>query len=165
VLTPPDLPVLAPAAVEDVGVGRKVADVALKFQGIPYVYGGNTIFGFDCSGFTKAMYSLAGVSIPRVAQDQFGYGRPVLREDIQPGDLVFFGTGPDNISHVGMAIGDGKFVHAPRTGLDITTTSLDSDYYSARFQGARRPYAQTLLAGSGTPATTASTGSSEHNAY
>ncbi len=131
---------------EDVTVGRRVAEFARKFEGIPYVYGGNTIFGLDCSGFTKVAYFLAGVSIPRVAQDQFSYGREVPREQLQPGDLVFFGTGPDNVGHVGMYIGDNRFVHAPRTGLSIMTTSLEESYYAGRYQGARRPYQQTLVA-------------------
>lgn len=144
--TAPAADIPATPVEEDVTVGRRVAEFAQKFQGIPYVYGGNTIFGLDCSGFTKVAYYLAGVSIPRVAQDQFNFGREVPREALQPGDLVFFGTGPDNVGHVGMFIGDSKFVHAPRTGLAIMTSSLDETYYAGRYQGARRPYQQVLVA-------------------
>lgn len=151
--TTPATDIPATEMVEDVTVGLRVADFAQKFQGIPYVYGGNTIFGLDCSGFTRVAYYLAGVSIPRVAQDQFNHGREIAREELKPGDLVFFGTGPDNVGHVGMYIGDSKFVHAPRTGLSITTTSLDETYYAGRYQGARRPYQQVLVAHTRQPET------------
>ena len=110
--TAPTADIPATPVEEDVTVGLRVADFARKFEGIPYVYGGNTIFGLDCSGFTRVAYYLAGVSIPRVAQDQFNFGREVPRDSLKPGDLVFFGTGPDNVGHVGMYIGDDKFVHA-----------------------------------------------------
>lgn len=110
---------------------------ALSFRGTPYIWGGEGRGGFDCSGFTQFIYGKRGVTIPRTAKQQFGAGTPVARNDLKKGDLVFFNTrGP--ISHVGMYIGNGKFVHAANRRRGVTVDSLGSAYYSKRYAGARR---------------------------
>jgi len=121
-------------------VGLKVVEFALKFQGIPYKYGGTTVFGFDCSGFVQAMYRLVGVTLPRTAADQFHCGQAIDKNLLQPGDLVFFSYRNRRIGHVGIYVGDDDFLHAPRTGTSISISSLTESYYSSHFQGARRPY-------------------------
>jgi cell wall-associated NlpC family hydrolase len=97
---------------------------ALEFAaaqlGTPYLWGGNGPGGFDCSGLTKAAYASAGVSLPRVAQDQFSHGPPVPGDStVIPGDLVFFGSGPDGVDHVGIYVGYGLMVDAPHTGAVV----------------------------------------------
>ncbi len=92
----------------------------------------------DCSGFVRAVYNLCGVNIPRSSRDQFKVGDSVGREDLRDGDLVFFGSSEGSISHVGIYVGNGRFVHAPRRGDEIKTTLLDDPFFAKRFIGARR---------------------------
>ena len=93
---------------------------ALSLLGTPYVWGGESKHGFDCSGLVQYSYSLAGVGLPRVAQDQYDAGPPVPPGSVVvPGDLVFFGSGPDDVHHVGMFVGDGLMVDAPCTGAVV----------------------------------------------
>ncbi|MHB1651170.1 MAG: C40 family peptidase [Desulfitobacteriaceae bacterium] len=110
---------------------------ALSLQGIPYVFGGTSRNGFDCSGFTQYVYSNSGVSLPRTSYSQFGVGSAVSRDQLQPGDLVFFTTYTKGASHVGIYIGGGRFVHASDSG--VRTTSLSESYYASRYVGGRRP--------------------------
>ncbi|MGB9587905.1 MAG: C40 family peptidase, partial [Armatimonadota bacterium] len=110
---------------------------ALGWLGTRYVWGGTSTKGVDCSGLTQSLYKSQGIKLPHNAKAQFKLGKPVPRDALIPGDLVFFNTrGP--LTHVGMYIGDGKFVHAanPRRGVRID--SLSSRYYSSRYAGARR---------------------------
>ena len=109
-----------------------------KFIGIPYKYGGSTTNGFDCSGFTQYIYSEYGFSIPHNAQSQFSYGQLVEKAELVKGDLVFFGTSSSNISHVGIYIGGNDFVHARSTGRPLGINSLNEDYYTRMFVGAKR---------------------------
>ena len=123
----------------DRDMGAIAARTAERFVGIPYRWGGNTVVdGMDCSGFARAVYNLCGVSIPRTSREQFRTGDTVAREDLRDGDLVFFGTSEQSINHVGIYIGDGKFVHAPRRGDDIKISSLDESYFAKKFMGGRR---------------------------
>jgi len=92
----------------------------------------------DCSGFVRAVYNLCGLSIPRTSRDQYRAGDAVSRQDLQDGDLVFFGASADKINHVGIYVGGGKFVHAPRRGEEIRVTSVDENYFDKRYVGARR---------------------------
>jgi cell wall-associated NlpC family hydrolase len=102
-----------------------VSDV-MGFLGVPYVWGGESSQGFDCSGLVQAVYSEAGVSLPRVAQSQYDAGPAVSPgQAVVPGDLVFFGTGPEDVSHVGMYVGDGLMVDAPHTGADVRFDRVD----------------------------------------
>jgi cell wall-associated NlpC family hydrolase len=109
---------------------------ALSLQGVPYVFGGTTRSGFDCSGFTKYVFEGSGISLPRTSYAQFDAGTAVKKDQLQPGDLVFFSTYAKGASHVGIYIGGGSFVHASNSG--VRTTSLSDSYYSARYLGARR---------------------------
>jgi cell wall-associated NlpC family hydrolase len=120
-------------------MGAIAARTAERFVGIPYRWGGeNVVDGMDCSGFVRAVYNLCGLSIPRTSRDQFKAGDPVTRDDLQDGDLVFFGSSNDQINHVGIYVGSGRFVHAPRRGEEIKVSTVDESYFEKRFIGARR---------------------------
>lgn len=120
-------------------LGYIAARTAERFVGIPYQWGGTTVVdGMDCSGFTKAVYSLCGVNIPRTSREQFKAGNPISKGELNDGDLVFFGSSETSISHVGIYVGNGKFVHAPKRGEEIKVTSIDESYFERRFVGARR---------------------------
>jgi peptidoglycan DL-endopeptidase CwlO len=109
--------------------------IALQYLGVPYVWGGaSPATGFDCSGFVMFVYAQLGVSLPHNAAAQYGYGTPVPRDQLQPGDLVFF----DGLGHVGLYIGNGQFVHAPHTGDVVKISSLSDSWYAAMYVGARR---------------------------
>jgi cell wall-associated NlpC family hydrolase len=120
-------------------MGFIVARTAERFVGIPYRWGGeNVVDGMDCSGFVRAVYNLCGVSIPRTSREQYKAGESVTRSTLLDGDLVFFGSAEDKINHVGIYVGNGKFVHAPRRGEEIRITSIEDSYFDKRFIGARR---------------------------
>jgi cell wall-associated NlpC family hydrolase len=110
-----------------------VVGIAMRYLGVPYVWGGSSPSGFDCSGLVSYVFAQIGVSLPHSSYAQFGIGTPVSIGELQPGDLVFF-TGA---SHVGIYIGGGQFIHAPHTG-DVVKISSLSGYYSSNFAGARR---------------------------
>lgn len=109
---------------------------ALSLQGVPYVFGGTSRSGFDCSGYTQYVFKSSGISLPRTSSEQFNSGSKVSREQLQSGDLVFFTTYAKGPSHVGIYIGGGSFVHASNSGVRIT--SLSESYYAGRYVGARR---------------------------
>ncbi len=120
-------------------MGTIAARTAERFVGIPYQWGGNNVVeGMDCSGFVRAVYNLCGVNIPRSSKDQFKVGESIGREDLKDGDLVFFGSSEEAISHVGIYVGGGRFVHAPRRGDEIKVTALDDVYFTRKYIGARR---------------------------
>jgi cell wall-associated NlpC family hydrolase len=112
--------------------------VAAQYLGTPYHFGGDTPqTGFDCSGLMQWSYAHVGISIPRVTYDQIDVGVPVDREQLVPGDLVFFQENGD-VHHVGMYLGGGRFLEAPHTGDVVKVASLDEPYYAAQFAGGRR---------------------------
>ena len=111
-----------------------VVGIALSMLGTPYVWGGSAPGGFDCSGLVMWAYAQVGVSLPHSSYAQYGYGVPVSRDQLQPGDLVFF----DGLGHVGIYIGGDQFVHAPHTGDVVKISSLDEAWYAATYVGARR---------------------------
>jgi len=115
-----------------------VCELARSFQGVPYRYGGTTPDGFDCSGLVCYVYAEAGIELPRTARQQSRAGRRVRRSGLLPGDLVFFRTHGDGVSHVGIYVGRGLFVHAPSTGKTVRTDSLDDPWWSRRFVTGRR---------------------------
>lgn len=126
-------------AKDNTGMGAIAARTAERFVGIPYRWGGNNVVdGMDCSGFVRAVYNLCGLSIPRTSRDQFKAGDSVIKEDLKDGDLIFFGSSADKINHVGIYVGGGKFVHAPRQGEEIRITAVNDSYFEKRFVGARR---------------------------
>jgi cell wall-associated NlpC family hydrolase len=127
------------------GAHADAVSVALKYLGVPYVWGGEDPSGFDCSGLTSYVYREIGISIPRTSREQYRVGAFIAASELdklQPGDLVFFGYGgdPDRVHHVGMYVGDGDFIHAPGTGDRVSVTSLTARI-TARgdYVGAVRP--------------------------
>ncbi|MDT8717295.1 C40 family peptidase [Clostridium sp. 19966] len=112
---------------------NSVVSFAEQFLNVPYVYGGSSPSGFDCSGLMQYVYAHFGVDLPRVAQDQAGVGTAVSKDALQPGDLVFFGSA-GNITHVGMYVGGGSFIEAPYTGANVRISDLSyrSNYVCAR---------------------------------
>jgi cell wall-associated NlpC family hydrolase len=113
---------------------------ALGFLGVPYKRGGNSAAtGFDCSGFVKATYEKTiGLILPRKASQQAAATEQIDKSDLQPGDLVFFNTMRRAFSHVGIYIGEGKFIHAPKPGAEVRVDDLGKSYWSRHFDGARR---------------------------
>lgn len=118
--------------------GEQAAVVAVRQIGVPYVYGGSTTRGFDCSGLVQYAWSAAGKRIPRTTTDQWRKLTPVRNQDMRVGDLLFFKI-DGQISHVGLYLGDRRFVHAPSSGRDVTVASLDTEFYQRTFVRAARP--------------------------
>ncbi|WP_207895049.1 C40 family peptidase [Tepidimonas ignava] len=121
-------------------VATQLIDTALGLVGVPYRMGGSSPqAGFDCSGFVRYVYAnTLGLMLPRRAVEQAQAAQPVARDQLQPGDLVFFNTMRRAFSHVGVYLGDGKFVHAPNKGDRVKVSSLDDRYWARRYNGARR---------------------------
>lgn len=119
---------------------QDVTDHALDLIGVRYRFGGQTPEkGLDCSGLVKYVFEqVTGVSMPRSAREQAKVGEKVDREDLQPGDLVFFNTRRAAFSHVGIYLGDNEFVHAPRKKSSVKIANIDGQYWKKRFNGARR---------------------------
>lgn len=113
---------------------------AIGFLGVPYRRGGNTVeTGFDCSGFVRAMYEqTVGLILPRKAEQQAAATQKIDRADLQPGDLVFFNTMRRAFSHVGIYVGEGKFIHSPKPGAEVRVENMGVAYWNRRFDGARR---------------------------
>ena len=113
---------------------------AMAFVGVPYRRGGSSAdTGFDCSGFVRAIYEqTVGLILPRRANEQAAATQAIDRRDLQPGDLVFFNTLQRAFSHVGIYVGDGKFIHSPKPGAQVRVESMNGSYWQRRFDGARR---------------------------
>lgn len=121
-------------------IARTLTRDALRFLGTPYVFGGTTSSGFDCSGYVQHVFAMLGVSIPRTADAQYYAGRRI-KGRMRPGDLVFFQTYLPGPSHVGIYLGHGKFVHASSHGVMVSR--LSNSYWAARYLGAKRMIAST----------------------
>jgi cell wall-associated NlpC family hydrolase len=113
---------------------------AIGFLGVPYRRGGNTAeTGFDCSGFVRAMYNqTVGHLLPRRAEEQAAATQKIDRSELKPGDLVFFNTMRRAFSHVGIYVGEGKFIHSPKPGAQVRVEDMTGSYWQRRFSGARR---------------------------
>ncbi len=118
---------------------NRIVSLAASKIGCPYVWGASGPKAFDCSGLVYYVFSNSGISIPRTSQDQYNssIGTRVSRANLSPGDAVFFNT-YGSISHVGIYIGGGRFIHAPSTGYTVTIANLDDGYYAQRFAGGKR---------------------------
>ena len=132
-------------------VADKTSDLvttAMGLLGVPYRRGGNSAeTGFDCSGFVRSIYSqTVGMVLPRRAVEQAAATQKIDKQELKPGDLVFFNTMRRTFSHVGIYIGDGKFVHSPRSGKTVRVEDMGTTYWKKRFDGARRVVDYTLTA-------------------
>ena len=125
------------AAQRAIALEVSLTKTALHYLGVPYVWGGESASGVDCSGFVQAVFRRNGIELPRTADAQFETGRRVSQGGLQPGDLVFFQTYSEGASHVGIYLGSGQFVHASSSN-GVRVDSLSESYYSSRFIGARR---------------------------
>jgi cell wall-associated NlpC family hydrolase len=117
--------------------GERIADIVLSMVGTPYRFGGTTPRGFDCSGLVFYAYDRVGIAVPRTAADQRRAARSVRPQAMQPGDLLFFDT-RWKAGHVGVYVGDGRFVHAPSSGKRVSVERLDRGYYAGRLEHAGR---------------------------
>jgi cell wall-associated NlpC family hydrolase len=116
---------------------RRLLQTAAQYVGVPYMFGGNTPNGFDCSGFTRYVFARVGISLPRMADEQYDLGQPVNKGRLQPGDLVYFTTYTSGVSHVGIYLGDGKFISAT-SSRGVAIAHMDDSYWGPRYIGARR---------------------------
>ncbi len=130
-----DMLVAQPASA----MGQAIVNEASKYLGVPYVWGGTTPDGFDCSGLVQYVLRDLGIDISRVTQTQCKEGVPVAKGDLQPGDLVFFEKNGD-VHHVGIYVGNGQMLHAPRTGDVVRIVDMNTPYYTSTYYGARRVY-------------------------
>lgn len=139
IIAPEDYAAARPEAVSASRLRKEIIRTAERFVGVPYKWGGeSTVSGFDCSGLTMVVYQLNGLELPRTSVKQWTAGRPVDERDLAQGDLLFFATrGGNKVSHVGIYLGGDAFLHAPGRGSTIQVASLSSDYFRARYLGAR----------------------------
>jgi murein DD-endopeptidase len=137
---PPPQPTVAAASPAVVpSVGNEIAMRAISQLGRPYVWGGADLSGFDCSGLVRFIYDQVGIPVPRTAAEQFSAAKRIELEGLKPGDLLFFRTQPSQrISHVAIYTGEGRFIHAPRSGQLVEFRELDDEYYRPRLAGAGR---------------------------
>lgn len=133
----PDAKAAAPSAADRI---KTVLQRSFALLGTPYRWGGSSPEnGFDCSGLVGYVFRTIGIDLPRVSRAMANEGAPVAdRTALAEGDLVFFGRNGGRVDHVGIYIGDGKFVHAPRTGRDVTVSDLSTGYWSQKYLQARR---------------------------
>jgi len=129
------------AAVYDPARGEAIVAEAMRHMGVPYVWGGDGPLGWDCSGMIQWLYAtVAGINLPRVSQDQFFVGTPLRLDEVQPGDIVFFAdTDGPGITHNGIVIGGGLFIHARDESRGTTISSLYEPFWMTHYAGARRP--------------------------
>lgn len=116
-------------------IANRLTSSALRFLGVPYVFGGTTTSGFDCSGFVQHVFAMLGIGLPRTADAQYDFGRPAVGGP-RAGDLVFFDT-YGGVSHVGIYLGRGEFVHAS-SSHGVMVSHLSDSYWAARYVGAKR---------------------------
>ena len=115
---------------------NRIIHTARQYLGIPYKRGGATPDGFDCSGYVMYVYSKNGVLLPRSVKAQYYVGKKIRRAEMKTGDLVFYNTLRKRYSHVGIYVGDNRFIHAPRTGKQVSYADMDKPYWKKRYAGA-----------------------------
>lgn len=115
----------------------EIIDFGMQFIGVPYVFGGTSPNGFDCAGYVRYVFAKHGIHLPRTADAQFEHGQWVESDDLEPGDLVFFTTTEPGASHVGIYIGDGKFLNS-QSSRGVAIANLSNYYWSSRYVGAKR---------------------------
>lgn len=135
---PQPSPRVAPPVASPPSIGDDIALRAISQLGKPYIWGGADLTGFDCSGLVRFIYDQVGIPVPRTAAEQFSAAKPIQLTGLKPGDLLFFRTQGHRISHVAIYTGEGRFVHAPRTGELVEFRELDDEYYRPRLAGAGR---------------------------
>lgn len=124
---------------QELEFGEHILNTAQKYIGTPYVSGGTSPNGFDCSGFVYYVYNKVGYPLPRMISDQYKAGKPVTKNELKPGDiLIFQNTNGHGMSHVGIYAGNGQFIHSPRTGKTVTYADLYSEYWIKHYYGAVR---------------------------
>lgn len=135
-----DVKVTAAGAEEAQPTGKQLVETGRAFLGLKYLWAGTSAYGFDCSGFTGAIYGYYGIRLPRDASDQFRAGKSVAKTDLQPGDLLFYArnNGKGSVHHVAMYIGDGKMIHSPKAGRTVEIIPMSTSGYANEFAGARR---------------------------
>jgi murein DD-endopeptidase len=111
---------------------------AISLLGAPYKWGGNGPTSFDCSGLVRYVHDQLGIGTPRTAAEQYAAAKPVSMKGLSPGDLLFFRIKGARISHVAIYTGEGRFIHAPKTGRPVELRMLDDEYYAPRLAGAGR---------------------------
>lgn len=140
VAAPPAAPARPPLSAPGRGTadGYALSGTALSLRGAPYRNGGGDPNGFDCSGFVRYVYQQHGVAMPREVREQYRVGKTVDRDDLEPGDLVFFSTTAPGASHVGIIVGGDQFVHAPSERGVVRVENLSAQYWASRYVGAKR---------------------------
>ena len=128
----------ASASTTTASLGEQIVEFASQFLGTPYVWGGSSPSGFDCSGFVGYVFKNFGYTVNRTAAAMYSNGTAVDKSELQIGDAVFFASSSESIGHVGIYIGDGEFIHSSSGCGYVTTSGLDEDYYSRMYVGARR---------------------------
>jgi len=138
IVAPGDHRIIRPGR-EEAGLRDRLVKAAESFIGVEYEWGGtSSLGGFDCSGLVRAVYQLNGLTLPRSVADQYRAGTEVAKDRLAKGDLVFFSLSPGRgLSHVGIYVGKGVFIHAPGKGKKVREESLESGYFKERFSGAR----------------------------
>lgn len=139
---PETAPVTPPTAVppqdEATTTKSRIPVIARKFLGVPYIYGGATPTGFDCSGLVQYTFRQLGIEVPRTTLEQFSIAWPTDLAQLQPGDLLFFRLNSKDVSHVAIYFGDQQFIHAPATGRAVSISSLNNPFWRDRLAGAGR---------------------------
>ena len=130
------------ASKADESIKDRLLSVARGMLAVPYRYGGTTLWGLDCSGFVQKTFAFLNLDLPRTAREQYREGLKVAKSDLSPGDLVFFRTYAKYASHVGIYLGDNRFVHASSRDRKVTIDSLDEPYYMKHYLGAKRLLAE-----------------------